>query len=481
MPATQAEEYYGLRFARQALELDPTYEPAQIVFLSLALEKGYERAGLDKPLEAGAPDVKQLVRVVSPQLVMNVLDRALADHRRPVILGAIQTLGDLGEVQAVQSTEQRVPALLRALNYPDRRVQFAAADAVLRIPTSNPQGYAWRVVDILRRSLVPDTAAKVIVADAKSDRANQFAAAVTAAGYQPIVKHDGRDVLRRLGEAADIDAVLIVVDSGEKILPQPMKVDDPGRARAQVDKPADPLLNALPNPGLNFTLSQLRADIDYGLVPVLLMVAPDATGNVPADFELSLKRMIAGYRNVWIVPASLDPNALKQALANRIAEGTGKPLSEEERQNRAAQSTVWLRRMAVGEVPGYNIQPAQEALFRALQVPELAPLAIEAVGRLPFADPQRELARMVLTDGEPPLRAAAALALGRHIQTNGLALTHDQINGLEALFLSTADPKLKGNVALVLGSLHPSPRQTGDRLQGYTPTPPPPPPPPREK
>src|SRR5262249_10478578 len=36
MTASQAEEYYGLRFARQALELDPTYPPAQLVFLSLA-------------------------------------------------------------------------------------------------------------------------------------------------------------------------------------------------------------------------------------------------------------------------------------------------------------------------------------------------------------------------------------------------------------------------------------------------------------
>jgi HEAT repeat protein len=85
-----------------------------------------------------------------------VLDRALAEHRLPVILAAVQTLGDLGEVRAAQPVGQRQPALLRALNYPDRRVQFAAAEALLRISNDNPQRYGWRIVDVLRRALVPD-------------------------------------------------------------------------------------------------------------------------------------------------------------------------------------------------------------------------------------------------------------------------------------------------------------------------------------
>ena len=41
----QAEEYYGTRFAKEALALDPTYAPAQNVLLSLTLEKGAAQAG----------------------------------------------------------------------------------------------------------------------------------------------------------------------------------------------------------------------------------------------------------------------------------------------------------------------------------------------------------------------------------------------------------------------------------------------------
>src|SRR5205085_10359465 len=44
VPVGQAEEYYGLRYARWALESKPDYEPAQSLILSLAAERAVERA-----------------------------------------------------------------------------------------------------------------------------------------------------------------------------------------------------------------------------------------------------------------------------------------------------------------------------------------------------------------------------------------------------------------------------------------------------
>src|SRR5262249_27073073 len=127
---SQAEEYYGLRFARQALELDPAYRPAQLVFLSMALDKAYERGGIDKPLSTAAPKVRALLATVDPELRVAVLDRALQENHLPVILGSVQALGDLGEVRATRASGTEVPPLVRALSYGDRRVQFAAADAL---------------------------------------------------------------------------------------------------------------------------------------------------------------------------------------------------------------------------------------------------------------------------------------------------------------------------------------------------------------
>jgi hypothetical protein len=470
LTGSQTEEYFGLRFAGQALDLDPTYEPAQVVFLSLALEKGFERGGLDQPLDKGAPAVKLLSRIVNPELVMTTLERALSDRRLPVILAAVRTLGDLGEVRAVQTTREREPALLRALNFPDRRVELAAADALLRIPTSTPYPSAARLVEVLRRAVIVDSAPKVVVADANNTRVNEIARQVKAAGYETVAKTTARDVLLELGKAADVDALVIVVDAGQHVLDQPMKNVNPERAKAQVVAPANPLLDALPFAGLPNLLAQLRADVDNGNLPVLLMVSPDQTGKVDKEFELRLQRLARLYRHVWVMPVITDPAALKKELTARITEAAGRPLSPEERKANAATALLWLRRLAVGEVPGYNVQPAEDAILKALQAGDLAPLAIEAAGRLAGQAPQRDLTRFVLGNADPKLRAAAAHELGRAIQQFGPALSQDDVQALEKLYATSDVAPLKANLALVLGSLHPDSKLTGIRLKGYTPS-----------
>jgi hypothetical protein len=370
----------------------------------------------------------------------------------------------------VRPISEREPALLRALNYPDRRVQLAAAEALLRIPTSAPYPSTARLVEVLRRAVVLDPTPKVVVADANPMRGNEMAAKVRAAGFDTVVKNTGIDVMRELAKAADVDALLIVVDSGQHVLDQPMKAVNPERARAQVVGPANPLLDALPLSGLPNLLAQLRADLDAGNVPVVIMVTPDQTGKMSKEFDLSLRRLASRYRHVEVLPVTTNPNSLKADLMAGIVKAGGRPLSAEERKANTATALLWLKRLAVGEVPGYNVQPAEEAILKAMQSPELAPLAIEAAGRLTGAAPQRELARLVLGNADVKLRAAAALELDRHIEQFGQAIAPEDVQALEGLYATSPDAKLKANLALVLGSLHPEARVTGDRLRSYTPS-----------
>ena len=469
MTASRAEEYYGLRFAGQALDLDPAYEPAQVVFTSLAVEKGFERAGIDQPLEKGAPDVKELLRVVSPDLLIVTLERALSDHRIPVILGTARTLGDLGEVRALRPRTQREPGLLRALNYPDRRVQLAAADALLRIPNPEPYRISARIVEVLRRFCAADAKARVLVADGNKNRGDEVAKTVQTAGYDTEVLTTGADVLRRLSEAADVDALIINVDAGQKLLPQnPIPPSRPARA-PQVIGPANATKYSLPDLGLPSFLAQLRADINFGLIPAIILIGQDQAGTTPAEFERDLRRLAESYRYVEIAPAKTDAEGLKKILQARITEAAVKPLSEAERKANAAIATLWLKRLAVGEVPGYDIRPAEKAILNALHSPELAPLAIEAAGKLPGANAQRELAKVVLDSSQlPQIRSAAALELAHHIESHSLVLTQE-IKNIDELYATAEDAKLKSNLALVLGSMHPDAKLSGTRLQGYKP------------
>lgn len=440
--ASQAEEYYALRYARQALDIDPAYRPAQLVFLSTALEKGYERAGIDQPLEKGAPEVKELLKVVHGDLVRAVLQRALDERRLPVILGAVRALGDRGETSAARTEPGRSPLLVQALDYPDRRVQLAAADGLLRMPGRPVYGAEARVVDVLRRALAGSAATTVLIGDANSDRAGAIAQALRKAGFDAVAVRSGREVMNRLNTASDVDAVL--VDSG------------------------------IPYPELPFLLGQLRADVNSGLLPVIVTTAERFSESTPFERQQKLQRLADHYRNVWIMPATFSPENLKTAITTRIAEASGKGLSEEERRASSGLAMYWLKRMATGETPGYDVRPAEGEIINALNSDDLALLAIEAVGRFSDPEAQRSLARLVLDRSRrPELRAATALELERNIEQFGRRLTADQVAQIDGLFQSLAtNPKLSGlraNVALVIGSLRPDAGRTGTRLQRYSP------------
>jgi CheY-like chemotaxis protein len=435
VPVSKAEEYYGLKYARQALDLDPAYEPAQVIFLSLALDKA------DAPTPEGkVPNLHKLLATVNPELVTAVLERALTDRRPGVILGAIKGLTDLAEARANRPRTQGQPALVRALYYPERRVQMAAAEALIRIPGPNPPLAGPRVVEVLRRAAAAEPsekdAPKVLVGYFNAEMGQEVAKAVEKAGMQPVRVNTGREALLRLGEAADIDAILIDAN--------------------------------LPDPGLSSLLAQLRADVNVGDLPLVLAA--------PKERVESLRKLAEKYRNVSVIPGpqALDPDTLKRVLLDSRPEGA-KPLSDTERRQQTEVALRLLSGLARNEPPGYEVQPAIDALLNGLKVPKLADQTtagiIEAVAHLDGPKPQRELAAFVLDPNHSTVhRTAAAGEMVRHIQKHGLALLPTQISALESLARDEkADAALRGKVLLIEGTLRPDPRATGDRLKDYNP------------
>jgi hypothetical protein len=246
VPAAQAEEYYGLRFARQALNLDPAYRPAQEVFLSLAIDKAMAR-DLSKPLSVNSPEVNELLAKANPELVIEILDRAIKEKRTGVVLAAVQSLGSRAEVRAKKPTGRGEAALVRALYYPDPRVQMSAVEALLRIPGPPAPKTAARIVEILSRVLTPmatlSPGRKVLVAVWDEGWRRRVRQAVLDSGLEPVLAETGREAMRKLRSSSEIEAVLL--DS------------------------------TLPMPGLAPLLAQLRADVDVAKVPVLLAAVPE--------------------------------------------------------------------------------------------------------------------------------------------------------------------------------------------------------------
>src|SRR5437763_1372036 len=167
---TKAEELLGLRYARQALQINPTHQPAQLVMLGLLIDKGYQAPSADRPLGTLKPNVQDLLLTLNPDLLTAALEAALRDERTSVILSVIQAMGKLADVKFLRPESAGEPALVRALYHGDRRVQFAAADALLRIPGAASVQANTRTLEVLKGALAPDAMAsdrpRVLIATA---------------------------------------------------------------------------------------------------------------------------------------------------------------------------------------------------------------------------------------------------------------------------------------------------------------------------
>jgi CheY-like chemotaxis protein len=440
--ADKAEEYYGVRFASQALMLDPAYTPAQVVLLSLILDKTQANAGLDKTLDRVAPKVHELLGTVQADLVNAVLERALEEQHPSVILGAVRDLGDRKEERALRPMNRRQPPLVRALYYPDRRVEMAAAEALLQIPDSASSLATTRVVEVLRRAVAAEPEVrqrpKVLIGYFNEDVRNGVAAAVDAAGFEPVGAGTGREIMQRLGQASDI--ALLLFDE------------------------------ALPDPGLANLLGQLRADRFASQLPILLSAS--------ALREDAVRRYTARWPSITVVaaPVAIDGRILRPLIQSRLGDPANPTLSTKEMKDYAERSIKNLARLARGEVAGYDVNPAGPTVLEALRAPsKLTPegqiAAMEVASRLKGEEAQTVLANVLADDKRPmAVRIAAANALVRHLQQFSPLLTRDQARVLAEKYAQpNLDELLKNRFALVIGSLRPSTRRSGDLLLQFQP------------
>ena len=440
----QAEEFFGTRYARQALELDSKYLPAQVVLLSLTLERTLE-PDLDqlllKPLP---PNLKNLLVTTNPELIGTVLERAMDDRKPAVIVATVQALGERGDPRVAKLSPGGNPmGLWRALFYPDRRVQFAAAQATVRIPDVPPVAKA-RVVDIYRRALAADPAPKALAAYIPPAKAAEVRKALKDAGFEPVLVPTIKDAFDKLKESSDYDFILL------------------HRGLPELERP--------------FVLSQLRGDYDQAGLPVFMVAGKDN--------QEALEKLAKKYRGVQAIlePALSLPDEFKARIETQIKAAQGAKLSADERKEftRVALDALW--RMSRGEYAGYDVRPAQVAILAAVRWPDTGLLALEILGRLPGNEIQQRLAGLVLDAKADKQRVAAAKELNRHVQKYGVLLAKKYAGALKTTYDTTPDPALKGELAIVVGLMStPNAGQAGAQLFEFRPDAPAPPPMEKEK
>jgi CheY-like chemotaxis protein len=246
LPIDKAREYFGLRYARWVLDARPSDAAAQGLMLALAAEKAIERANYGS-LATTEPAAYKLLADAPSAVLIEQLQRGVNQKRTSLVLAMLQVLGDRGDREVATPPAgpgDRPSLLVRAITeIADPRVQFAAANALLRSGLPISGAVKARIVDILRSAAasdasVPETSkGTALLADPSATRAASVSLLLRGLGYQVEVVKTGRDLLRRIARASDFDVIVI-----DRHIPNPELIDLVGQIQSDVKGASRPIL-----------------------------------------------------------------------------------------------------------------------------------------------------------------------------------------------------------------------------------------------
>ena len=422
---SEAEAFFGLRLAREALQLDPTSRAAQALSVSLALDKAVERVGFAAFPTSDPSNALATATAAGPDVLSDVLEQAVADGKTDHAAVAATALGQVTDRNRLAGGGPPHP-LVGALWAPGRRVQFAAARALVTLDPRGPFPGSSRVVPVLARFVTNQAPPKAVIIDGNVNRASQLAGFLKSLGYEPQVAETGDRGFRLASESADVELILI----------DPHFVQGHWRL---VD-----------------TLGNLRADARTAAIPTFVVG--------PRNVGIRLDDLFARFPGVKYLVTPTNADILARQLGGRSV-----PMPEAERTSNAREAAALLATLASRAVSPFeaDLSAAEPALALALNSAETSRSATVALGEIPVVAAQQGLADVVLDPSKPaPLRLSAATQLARSIQRFGPLVAADQEAKLVAAHDGESDPVLRTALATALGALRPHAAAAGRRLQG---------------
>jgi len=426
----EASEITGLRFAREALAIEPNLRSAQLLYLCQALAADVRRSGFDKPLPEGPGTAHDLALGVGSELAIDVITEAFSASRPAVAVAAIKVFSQTGTLNQLKLSGPQRSVVVTALDYPDPRVQFAAANAILQIDPTVPFRGAGRVVDILKRSLVTDGKAHAVVGEVSADRGAHLGGMLRELGYEPLVYMSGREAFVAAAERTDVELIIL----------------HPNLIRWSLSE----------------TLANLRADARTANIPIVI--------HGPSRLTAKMEHQTRSFQLVSFAASSETTEGFDFQLRpflRQVKTTAMVPLTPQERVEQRAAAAAWFAHIAQGRrTKVFDINPAQAELIDTLEDEQLAPLALEALGEIASRASQQRIADLVLNgQAAVELRRAAAYKLTFHLQRFGLLLSKPSIEALHKVWNSVREPaELRTAVGSVIGSLKPDTELAGKRL-----------------
>lgn len=399
-----------LALSLEKIAIDPANQRLALV---TRLEFEQTQAGLDTPLAALPFPNRSLDEIQAVLLLALKLDRTAA------ATAACDILGASGRSELLAGVGGKDSPLVIALASPNRRVQFSAVMAILKL--DSPQAFpgASRVVEMMRFFLSTRGRREVLIAHGRSDEAQRIARMFAEIGFDSKIAISGSELVRMAKESPDFEMILVSDTINRPSIMEVVQVlrQDPRSAGVPIGvMEQDPQPDSQPRGTLVKQPEAARKQFEtvedaphYNRHALLAsLVTSLATKIYPPQSNDGL--YYQAMQVLHVAGDSIVPADIRLEQAEHILDQVATLAA---RKNRPSY---------------YDLLRMEKAITLALREPALAPKAAEILGN--FGTPSAQLALVEqanLPSRSFEERSQAVAGFGEAVKLHGLQLTQRQI------------------------------------------------------
>jgi len=417
----------ALRQARQAFELAPTRIDLNALYWTALMSNEVQEGERGTAISTRPGSAYHVGLQLGPNVMQSALIEAMSLGEPVVASIALQTLSQTGSARMLKTTEGRPSPIVAALNFPDSRVQFAAASAILTWDPAFSFRGASRVVEVLARALNDAGKARGIAIDANEQRATTMSAALREMGFESDMAQTGQDGFKIATERGDVGLFLIEANVARWELSQ--------------------------------TIANLRSDARTAYIPIVIY----------GDEKLRtrIEQIAESQPRVYFVLQTSDVTLMSKQVVRFLRTTNATTMTQSQRTATRAAALAWLVQLADRRQASlFDLRPAENALLTATNETDLAESATFALGAIATPTAQAKLFEIGAAPSRPaPIRERALSMLAAHMQRHGIMLTELQTEELRKAANQETDAKLQLAFAATLGSLNPNLARTSDVLK----------------
>ena len=275
--ASDAALVVAAKLAGDLHDLWPQNKEYRRAYLMALLESTKLLGGLDRSLPGGPGSAREAAAQAGVEALEAALVKALEQNRTAAAIGAVEVLGDIGDDRLLLSDDGQPRPLVQALNHGNRRLRFAAAEALMKIDPQHDYPGASHLPATLGYLAASSGTRKVLVAHPRVSQAQSLVGSLAQMGYEAVTATNGRDLFFRAANSPDFELIflsdyisdppleetlqLLRRDRRTAGLPIALMVREENLRRQQLKTEDDPLTAAFPRPhdedALRFQINRL--------------------------------------------------------------------------------------------------------------------------------------------------------------------------------------------------------------------------------